>query len=86
VEEEEHVAARGLGAGVHLAGAAPAGRDHPRLWHRAMDGLGRAVRGPAIGHDHLHRARLLRDGRERRTDARRLVQRGDDDTDAGTRD
>jgi hypothetical protein len=78
VQEKKRIAARHGGADVHLRRAAFLASQKP-VTHRSGQFRG-AVRAAAVDDDHLVAAAAQRCERlQRLPDARRLVQRGDDD-------
>jgi len=78
MEEEQDVPPRLPGAGIHLRGATARRDHHPVAESRCEPGS--AVLAAAVDDDHLVAARAQRRERlERGADARRLVQRRDDD-------
>jgi hypothetical protein len=78
VQENEGVSPRLARAGVHLRGAAARRDDDPVAERRGE--MRRAVFAATVGDDHLVAANAQRRERlERGANARRLVQRRDDD-------
>jgi hypothetical protein len=78
MQEEQHIAASGLGAEIHLRGALSDGRDE-RFRPKTSGNANRIIRAPSIDDDELDSFVECTDGSERRRQLRGFVECGPDD-------